>query len=169
MVSALNHAMHKQIDPNKQLAKKIAGEYGYDWREVKAFLDENPFVLTHKGVAMGSKEALSSKYIEDNKKVIDYVQDQVTSEVQSRIIEYLSPRAGKIWGLGSELLSSQSAHAPGSNYQAEQNQRIEAAKSTLIRYYFQKPATYQTPTMFNNQQNYQYHSSRFDIMNLRHY
>ncbi|GIZ07745.1 RHS repeat-associated core domain-containing protein [Flavobacterium sp. UMI-01] len=169
VVSGLNHAMHQIEDPNKQLAKRIASEYGYDWREVKSFLDANPFELTHKGVAMGGKEALSSKYIENDKTVIDYAQDQVTSEVQSRIIEYLSPRAGKIWGLGSELLSSQTAHAPDSNYLVKQNQRIMECKETLIRYYFQKPATVQTPSMFNNQQSVQYHSSRFDIMQHRHY
>ncbi len=169
VVSGLNHYGHQQPDPNKQLAKRIAGEYGYDWREVKTFLDENPFVLTHKGVAMGGMEALSSKNIEDGKTLVQYAGDKAQSEITSKIIEYLSPRAGKIWGLGNELLSSQTAHAPGSNYQAEQNQRIEACKSTLIRHYFQKPATYQTPSMFNNQQSTQYHSSRFDIMHFRYY
>jgi hypothetical protein len=136
---------------------------------VKSFLDANPFELTHKGVAMGGKEALSSKYIEDDKTVVDYVQNQVKSEIQSKIIEFLSPRVGVIFSMGESLLSTQSAHAPGSNYQAEQNQRIEAAKSTLIRHFFQKPATYQTPSMYNNQQSVQYHSSRFDIMQYRHY
>jgi hypothetical protein len=160
---------HQQPDPNKQLAKRIAGEYGYDWREVKSFLDANPFELTHKGVAMGGKEALSFKNIQDGKTVIDYVQDEATSQIQGKIIEYFSPRAGKIFDLGGQLLSTQSAHAPGSNYQAEQNQRIMECRETLIRYYFQKPATYQTPSMFNNQQSYQYHSSRFDIMNFRRY
>ena len=161
--------MHQQPDPNKQLAKKIAGQYGYDWREVKAFLDENPFELTPKGVAMGGIEALSSKNIEDDKTLVQYAGDQAKSEITSKIIEYLSPRAGKIWGLGNELLSYQTANAPGSNYQAEQNQRIEACKSTLIQHYFQRPATYQTPSMFNNQQSAQYHSSRFDIMHFRYF
>ena len=173
IVAGLNTLMHQQPDnkqpDNKQLAKRIADEYGYDWREVKAFLDENPFVPTHKGVAMGGIEALSSKNIEDGKTLVQYVGDQAQSEITSKIIEYLSPRAGKIWGLGNELLSTQSAHAPGSNYQAEQNQRIEACKSTLIQYYFQRPATYQTPSMFNNQQSAQYHSSRFDIMHFRYF
>lgn len=170
MVSALNHYLHTQLsDPNKQLAKNIAKQYGYNWKEVKAFLDENPFILTPKGVAMGGKEALSSKHIEDGKTIVDYVVNQAQSEIASKIIEYLSPRAGKIWGLGNELLSSQTLHAPNSNYQAERNLRIEACKSALIRYYFQKPVTYQTPSMYNNQQSVQYHSSRFDIMHYRFY
>ena len=170
--SVLDNTLHDDMQEgsNRTLAKQIAKLYGYDnWREIEAFLDANPFELTHKGVAMGGKEALSSKYIEDDKTVIDYVQDEAISQIQGKIIECFSPRAGKILDLGGQLLSTQSAHAPDSNYLLKQYQRIEECKSTLIRYYFERPATYQTPSIHNDYQNAQYHSSRFDIMHHRYF
>lgn len=176
IVAGLNNAMHKmQVDENTVLAKRIAKEYGYDdWRGIKEFLDKNPFVLTHKGVEMGGVEALSSKNIEEVKsvgnRVLNYAGDEVISNIQEKIIEFFSPTASKIFSMAGTLLSTQTAHAPDTkaNYIAGQNQRIAQCKSILIRHFFERPAIYQIPSMYNNQQSFQYHSSRFDRMNFNY-
>jgi len=156
-------------NPNKQLAKRIADKYGYDWKDVMKFLDENPFILTHKGVAMGGVEVPSSKKIEDPETIDKYIEDQGESYLKDKLIEFISPKLSDVLGLAETLLTSQAAHGPSSSHNVDQLSRELACRETLIRHFFEKPITVQTPTMFNNQQSYQYHSSRFDKLRYRFY
>jgi hypothetical protein len=158
-----------QEAPNAKDAKEIAKRYNYDWKEIKEFLDDHPFERTHKGLTMKGTgiEMLSSKFIEDPKTISQTVQDYGESELQDKVVDYFSPRLGKLLGKVGNLLDSQDLTMQ--EPQSTIDQRYELVKQNLIRYFFQKPTSYQTPSVKNNFKNYKYHSSRFDKMKFRFY
>ncbi len=161
--------VNQEPDENTRLAKKIATEYGYDWKEVKEFLDNNPFTPTSKGIMMNGVEVLSTKFIEDKKTIINHITDEAESQLVDKAIEFVSPKLAKTKDLGGQLLSTQEAHAPEKNYKEMQMQRAEVCKQTLIRYFFMKPTTHQKASMHNKFQNFVLHASRFDIIRGRNY
>ncbi len=161
VVSGLNHAMkhsnqEQKEDPNKDLAQRIAREHGYDWKEVKNFLDKNPFELTHLGVKFLDYEAKSSKYGGNVDKAVGKARNFVFGKILIKLI-------GK--GAG-QLLSTTSL---GENDTNDRQNRIIEAKEKLIWHIFSKPFEYQTPTMFNNQQSIKQHSSIYDRLMYRFY
>lgn len=155
---------------NAKEAKEIAKMYDYeDWKEIKEFLDDHPFERTHKGVTMKGTgiEMLSSKFIEDPKTINQAVQDYGESEIKDKLTNYFFPKIGKIVGKVGNLLDSQDIimQEPQSTIE----KRYEAAKQRLIHYFFERPASTQTPSIKNNFKSYKYHSSRFDKMKYRFY
>lgn len=153
---------------NAKDAKEIAKMYDYeDWKEIKEFLDDHPFERIHKGVTMKGTgiQMLSSKFIEDPKTIKQNIQEYGESELKDKVLDYFFPRLAKV--VGSPLLSSTDLNMK--EPQSTVDQRYETAKQRLIRYFFEKPTSPQTPSIKNNFKSYKSHSSRFDKMKYRFY
>ncbi|MDP5202034.1 RHS repeat-associated core domain-containing protein [Flavobacterium sp. DG2-3] len=167
VVSGLNHFAHRlfQEEPNARDAREIARRYGYDYKEVKEFLDKHPFVQTHKGITMEGTgvEILSSKKIDDPQTIGQYAQSNLESTMLDKVKEYYFPRTMKIVGHATNLLSTTDFKMQDT--EAARNMRLQEAKQKIIRYFFEKPMSL-SPLKFGG---FEYHSSRFDIMKFRYY
>ena len=166
VVSLLNHVAHEiEInlqDSNEALAKQIAKEYGYDWREVKAFLDKHPFVPTDKGIKFLDYEAVSSKF--EGSGIIKLVNKYGDDSINKGFGMILKKIIGKSAGQALSSTSLQEQEPPDNALR-----RAEECKRRLIEHVFRKPMEYQTPSMFNNMQSWKPHSSIYDKLKFRNY
>ncbi|MFH7017612.1 RHS repeat-associated core domain-containing protein [Flavobacterium sp. FlaQc-47] len=167
VVSGLNHYMHRLQgdDEITKDAKEIAKKYGHDWRKVKEFLEKHPFKPTHKGIELEGtgEEVYSSKKIDDDPTVSQYIQDSGESKIMDHLKEYfLHNSIVKLLNAPGNLLDTVDLNAKDT--QASRDDRTQQAKQRLINRVFQKQPIYQTPTMRNSQQSWIYGPSRFELI-----
>ncbi|MFV5701598.1 RHS repeat-associated core domain-containing protein [Flavobacterium sp. XS2P12] len=147
VVSGLNHLAHQQPDPNKELARRIAKQYGGNAGEIREWLDNHPFELTHEGVKFKGLD-LEAKYINEPgtnvKNAINQAPQMVAEELGTKALEFIF-RGGPV---GQLLSDGGLANTPSPSDIAQRQIRIEGAKNALIRHVFM-PQGQQTPSMSN--------------------
>ncbi|WP_413998089.1 hypothetical protein ACMDB5_09845 [Flavobacterium sp. W1B] len=147
VVSGLNHAFHQQPDPNKELARRIAKQYGGNAGEIREWLDNHPFELTHEGVKFKGLD-LEAKYINkpgtNVKNAINQTPQMIAEELGTKALDFIF-RGGPV---GQLLSDGGLANNPSPSDIAQRQMRIEGAKNALIRHVFM-PQGQQKPSMNN--------------------
>ncbi|WP_306350847.1 hypothetical protein [Flavobacterium sp. '19STA2R22 D10 B1'] len=153
--------MHKQIDPDRELAKQIVKEYGGNINEIQKWLKAHPFSLTHKGVKFNGLDIeVSYKNIPGTNVngLIDQIPGKIGEELGIKILEFITKKGpvGELLGDGNLAKNNQ----PSDRIQKEM--RIQGAKNALIKYMFMPQGEIQTPTINNAYSPYSGYS-RYDL------
>ncbi len=161
IVAGLNDVMHQQPDPNKQLARRIAKQYGGNVSEIREWLNNHPFVINDGIVSFEGIDGLSVDTNSNNGNSND-MNKAFDSGAKWLIKKGLYYSIKGIVSGGGQLLGDGGlAKTPTKTYNGLNSIKATYAQDALIDYVFKPQGSMQTPNMNNNFKSYSGYS-RFD-------
>ncbi len=152
-------------DPNKELAKRIAKEYGGNEKEILEWLNNHEFEYVVGGGVKLKGLNLEAKYTNPPGTNVKNLTTEILNQVPQTLAEeagtWLLERIFKGSPVGQILSGGDLANTPSSSDIATRQLRIDGAKNALIRYIFM-PQGQQTPSMSNGFKAYSGYS-RYDL------
>jgi RHS repeat-associated protein len=162
VVSGLNHAFHQQPDPNKEMAKRLAKQYGGNASEIREWLNNHPFVVNEGVVSFEGIDGLSydTNASNGNAPVMNKAFDKGFQMALKKGATYLIKKV--VSGGGMLLNDGGLGKEPSpNNPNGFTPMGVANAQKSLLYYVFRPQGPMQNPSMSNGFNPYSGYS-RFD-------